>query len=314
MEYKSKSAVLFIVFNRPDTTRRVFDEIKKARPNRLYIAADGPRASRPGERELCNSVRDIIREVDWDCKVQTLFREINLGCKEGVSSAIDWFFEHEDEGIILEDDCLPADGFFKFCDTLLEKYRFDTRIGHISGCNLQHGKKWGDASYYFSNMTHVWGWASWKRVWNNYDKALARYDEKDVRRQLEKIFDNPFIVDSWVTIFVDVKAAKIDTWDYQLVFANFFNNSLSIIPNRNLISNIGFGIDPTHTFDTDSPYANMPLENIEEITHPLYILPEKQADLNTLYHDLDIVNRERKHNLLRRRFKRWLKGKLRSHH
>ena len=118
--YDIKSAVLFIIFNRPDTTKKVFDQIKAGKPGRLYIAADGPRMNRPGEEVLCRQTREIINDVDWPCEVKTLFRQTNQGCKEAVSSAIAWFFENEEEGIILEDDCLPNNSFFRFCDTLLE--------------------------------------------------------------------------------------------------------------------------------------------------------------------------------------------------
>ena len=163
--YQTKSAVLFVVFNRPDTTKRVFEAIRLAKPKRLYITTDGPRPNMPDDVQLCKQTREIVSVVDWDCEVKTLFREENAGCKNGVSAAINWFFDHEEEGIILEDDCLPANSFFKFCDTLLEKYRYDTRVRHITGCNLQFGKKWGDASYYFSNLTNGWGWASWRRAW-----------------------------------------------------------------------------------------------------------------------------------------------------
>lgn len=305
--YQVRSPLLFIIFNRPDTTQRVFDQIKKAKPARLYVAADGPRITRTGDYILCKQTRDIVKNIDWDCEVKTLFREKNLGCKEAVSSAISWFFDNEEEGIILEDDCLPGDSFFRFCDQLLEKYRFDNRVAHISGCNLQHGKKWGDASYYFSNMTHVWGWASWRRVWKSYSKDLSKFGEKGLAEKLENVFNDDLIIHTWVQLFIDVKAGKIDTWDYQLGLMNLFNNSLSIIPNHNLISNIGFGENSTHTANADSPYAGIPLEDINEITHPVYILPEKQADLTTLHHDFDTEKRRPKHNLLRRRFKRWLK-------
>ena len=161
-EYIAQSPVLFLVFNRPDTTLRVFSEIRKAQPKKLYIAADGPRAERPNEDLLCQQTLDIFKKIDWPCEIQTLFRKENLGCKEAVSSAITWFFEREEEGIILEDDCLPAPSFFRYCDTLLEKYRFDTRIRHIAGVNHHSGKRWGDASIFFANHTHVWGWASWR--------------------------------------------------------------------------------------------------------------------------------------------------------
>ena len=272
--YKVQSPILFLIFNRPDTTLRVFEQIRRVKPNRLYIAADGPRDVK--ETDSCEQARDTIKAIDWDCEVKTLFRDKNLGCKEAVSSAITWFFEQEEEGIILEDDCLPGDDFFHFCDVLLEKYRFDTRIRHISGCNLQHGQIWGKSSYYFSNMTHVWGWASWKRVWNDYDKDLNGYQEADVYQQFLKIFSEPLLADAWTQIFIDLKAGKIDTWDYQLTITNFFNNGLSIIPNVNLISNIGFGAGATHTTSVENINANISLANISHITHPQYILPENR--------------------------------------
>lgn len=304
--YKVQSPILFLIFNRPDTTLRVFEQIRRVKPNRLYIAADGPRDV--NETDSCEQARDTIKAIDWDCEVKTFFRDENLGCKEAVSSAITWFFEQEEEGIILEDDCLPADDFFHFCDVLLEKYRFDTRIRHISGCNLQHGQIWGESSYYFSNMTHVWGWASWKRVWNDYDKDLNGYQEADVYQQFLKIFSEPLLSDAWTQIFIDLKAGKIDTWDYQLTIINFFNNSLSIIPNVNLISNIGFGAGATHTTSVENINANISLANISHITHPQYILPEKQADFYTLNIDFGISEKKKKNIAFKTRIKHYLKA------
>jgi hypothetical protein len=306
--YQTKSAVLFVIFNRPDMTRRVFAQIREARPARLYIAADGRRAGFPDEELLCLESRSVVDQIDWECEVKTLFRSENVGCREGVSSAVTWFFSHESEGIILEDDCLPSNSFFKFCDTLLEKYRYDTRIRHITGCNLQHGKKWGNGTYYFSNMTHVWGWAGWKRVWNDYDKKLSKYNPEEIEKQLENIFDDPLVVESWLHIFNEVKAGKINAWGYQLDFANFFNNGLTIIPNENLISNIGFGPAATHTVDEHSIYANIPLKQIEEITHPVFILPEKRADRIVLNRDFNIDEKRRRQNLPGKKIKRWVKS------
>jgi hypothetical protein len=306
--YKTQSPILFIIFNRPDTTQRVFDKIKEAQPQRLYVAADGPRATKPAEAEMCEQARAIIKQIDWPCEVKTLFRDSNLGCKHAVSSAIDWYFENEEEGIILEDDCLPANDFFRYCDTMLERYRYDTRIRHVGGCNLQMGEKWGDASYYFSNMTHVWGWAGWRRVWKEYDKELSRYHSNEVRPQLETIFSDKFIVDTWEELFNHVKGGRIDTWDYQLGFLNFFNNSLSVIPNVNLISNIGFGENSTHTTDANSLNANLPLGKLGDITHPLYVLPQKGADLFTLRYDFNIEARWKKYNRPKYKVKRWFKG------
>ena len=306
--YQTASPVLFIIFNRPELTERVFAAIKQAAPSRLYIAADGPRPDKAGAAALTEQTRKIASNVDWECEVKTLFRDSNWGCKEAVSSAITWFFEEEEEGIILEDDCLPANDFFRFCDTMLKRYRHDTRIRHIGGCNLQQGKKWGADSYYFSHMTHVWGWAGWRRVWKDYDKEVSQYELTDVRAQLENIFDDNFVVDSWEEVFGWVKAGKIDTWDYQLVFLNFFNNGLSIMPNYNLITNIGFGVSSTHTHDPASQYANIPLQQLGEITHPLYILPQKQADDYTLKYVFDVDARRKKYNKTKYKVKRWFKG------
>ena len=303
---QAKSPILFIIFNRPDTAKQVFDQIRKAKPSRLYVAADGARPGKTGEEDLCISARVVVSNIDWACEVKTLFRDANLGCKNAVSSAIDWFFDNEEEGIILEDDCLPADSFFNFCDTLLEKYRYDTRIRHITGCNLQLGKKWGNGSYYFSNMTHVWGWAGWRRVWKDYDKNLEKYESADVQEKLKNIFQDPFVIDKLKTVFDEVKAGKMDTWDYQLDFANYFNNGLTIIPNENLISNIGFNASATHTFDIDNIYANMPLGKIDEVIDPLYIMPEKQADMVVLTRDFNIAERRREYDKLSSKIKRWL--------
>ncbi len=275
--YKTRSAVLFIIFNRPDTTNRVFSEIRKARPRRLYIAADAPRKERPQEIQLCEQTRSIVKKIDWDCEVKTLFQEDNLGCRASVPTAIDWFFKQEEEGIILEDDCLPANSFFKFCDVMLEKYRNDTRVWHISGCNLQEGKQWGDGSYYFSNRAHVWGWANWRRVWSAYNQKLDNYDNKQVEAKLLNIYPDPLIVKAWKNIYNQLKSGSINSWAYYLDFILFFNNGLNIIPNVNLISNLGYGDDSTNTKDKNHRFANVPLKEISVINHPQFILPEKKS-------------------------------------
>jgi hypothetical protein len=305
--YQTKSAVLFVIFNRPDTTLLVFEQIKAAKPKRLYVAADAPRADKPGEEQLCEEARAIVNCIDWECEVKTLFREENLGCKCAVSSAITWFFNNEEEGIVIEDDCLVANSFFMFCDTLLEKYRYDTRIRHISGSNFQQGEKWGQASYYFSNRTHVWGWASWKRVWNDYDDALTKCNNDEIKEYIQNIYADPLVAETWVDIFNDLKAGKIDSWAYQLDFANLINNGLTIVPNENLVSNIGFGKDATNTLDTENVYSNIPITEIEEITNPVIILPEKQADMKLLIPEFKIEER-RKQSLLLNRFKNGFKS------
>lgn len=306
--YTVQSPILLLIFNRPDTTQEVFKKIRAAKPARLYIAADGPRADRDTDKKLCEQARAVAAQVDWDCTVKTLFREDNIGCKTAVYTALEWFFEQEEEGIIFEDDCVPADSFFYFCDTMLEKYRTDTRIRHITGCNLQRGKQWGDASYYFSQFSNVWGWASWKRVWKDYDFKLDRYTREEAATQLKKIFTDPFLINDWLVIFSAIQAGTINAWDYQLVFLNFFENGLCITPNTNLVSNIGFRSDATNTPDPHNPNAGIPAQELTSITHPRFFLPEKEADYLLLSREFQLEKRWQKHNLLRRRFKRWLKS------
>jgi len=287
--YHTCSSVLFLIFNRPDTTALVFQQIRLAQPQRLYIAADGPRPNKAGDAELCAQARSIIEKIDWECEVKTLFRDVNLGCKYNVSSAVSWFFEQEEEGIILEDDCLPSKDFFRFCDELLIKYRNDTRVSQITGCNVQFGKKWGDASYYFSNNVEVWGWASWRRVWKDYDVEMSRDLNIDVQELIIRLYGSEVLASKFNEIFSELKANKIDTWDYQLKFLNFFENGLCVIPNVNLISNIGFRSDGTHTVTENHPYANIPFEDLPEVLiEPTSFVPHKEADLQTLNRDFGI--------------------------
>jgi len=274
------SPVLFIVFNRPDTTWQVFEAIRKTKPPRLYIAADGPRHEREGERASCEEVRKIALEVDWECDVKTLFRDKNLGCKIAVSEGISWFFEHEDEGIILEDDCLPDQSFFSFCEELLLRYRHDTRIMAISGVNFQKGRKRTEYSYYFSRYFHCWGWATWKRAWKFYDRELIAWPEIQKNGFLYDIADGyePF-ASYWSHIFDKCYSGEIDTWDYQFLLSCWEQSGLIVLPNINLVTNIGFGNKASHTKDKNSPMSNLPAYKIEfPLNHPLYVIRDMVAD------------------------------------
>lgn len=292
--YQVKSPILFLVFNRPDVTALVFEQIRNVQPSRLYVAADGPRAGKAGEAELCEETRSIVTQVDWDCEVKTLFRNENMGCKYAVSSGISWFFENEEEGIVLEDDCLPNSGFFIFCDALLEKYRNENAIRQISGSNFQFGNKRGDGSYYFSNLTHVWGWASWRRVWNDYNVELEQFRTTDAKPVFRSLFQNEVIADRWDSIFRQLLDRKLNTWDYQFAITNMLHNGLSVIPNVNLISNIGFGANATHTFDTNDDVTRMKIEELGPIVHPSEMKVQKEADYFTLNREFDVEKTERK--------------------
>ena len=276
------TAVLFLVFNRLDTTTQVFESIRLAKPPRLYIASDGARTLREGEKITVQAIRDyVLSHIDWECEVKTLFRESNFGCKYAVSGAIDWFFENEEMGIILEDDCLPNPSFFRFCEELLEQYRVDERIAMISGDNFQLEQKRTDASYYFSRYNHIWGWASWRRAWQHYDPNANAWPEMRDGKWLEVLFKDHNEQRYWTGVMQAVHDGKIDTWDYQWGLASWSQNMISILPNVNLISNIGFGADATHS-RSGSIYADLPTESLRfPIRHPKVILPHAEADAFT---------------------------------
>ncbi len=270
--------MLFLIFNRPETTAIVFEAIRKARPAHLYIAADGARGHVAGELEKCLRTREIAVNVDWPCEVKTLFRESNLGCRVAVSSAIDWFFLNEKDGIILEDDCLPNHSFFAFCETLLEKYRYDTRVMHISGNNFQRGRLRGDGSYYFSKYPHIWGWASWKRSWDFYDVEMTTYERFIQQGQIRNVFRNKKLQHEWERSFDLVKSGQLDTWDHQWTYAILCQNGICILPNQNLVSNIGFGPGAHHTTSYNKSLADLPTSNIEIVIDPTFVIADYEAD------------------------------------
>lgn len=268
MNNQLKTPILFIIFNRPETTERVFNEIRKAKPKKLYVVADGPRNTRPDDIQKCIETRKIIDSIDWDCQVFKNYSEINLGCRNRVSSGIDWFFENEESGIILEDDCLPEHTFFQFCEEMLEKYKDNNQIGMISGTNFYPDKNPSE-SYYFSKYSSIWGWATWRRAWKSYDVDIKNWPENKKNNSLKNIFKNIKDRMYWSSIFDEIYNKRIDTWDYQWTYTCFFNNFFSVVPSRNQISNIGFGgNNSTHTKKI-SPFANMKTEPIIfPLNHP----------------------------------------------
>lgn len=276
-----KTPILFLVFNRPQTTAVVFETIRKAKPSRLYVASDGPRLNRAGESELVENVRKIMTSVDWPCEIHTLFREKNMGCKYAVSSAITWFFEHEEQGIILEDDCVPNDDFFIYCETLLELYRDDHRIMAITGNNFQDGHRRGQSSYYFSKLTHIWGWASWRRAWSHYDVEISFWPTWKNSHDWKSFWESSVDREHWQKIFDKVYDSEIDTWDCQWALCLWRQSGLTAIPNVNLVSNIGFGPDATHTFSENSRDSAIPTTSIGEIIHPINVKSNRFADRYT---------------------------------
>lgn len=273
-----KTPILFLIFNRPEITQRVFEEIKKQKPKYLFVAADGPRTKVAEDIEKCKATRDLVlKGIDWECEVKTFFRQENLGCGVAVSEAITWFFDNVEQGIILEDDCLPHPSFFRYCETLLEKYKENENVYGISGDNFQNGIKRGDASYFFSNYFHIWGWATWKRAWKHYDFNIVQLEEFKKNKIINKIDKRNVFENYWISILKKTANKEIDTWDYQWLFTVWNNEGLIVAPNINLISNIGFGNGATHT-TAASPFANMKIQDIGTIIHPKSIKVEKKAD------------------------------------
>jgi hypothetical protein len=264
----------------------VFDAIKAARPPRLYVSADGPRINRKGEKERCDEVREIATSVDWPCDVYTLFRETNLGCNLGPSEGISWFFENEDEGIVLEDDILPVPSFFSYCDELLERYRNDKSLAIIGGSNLISSRYSAENSYFFSKYCNIWGWASWRRTWIQYDGNMDAWPEWKKSGGIKKISDGDKVFEKyWTDIFDRAYEGDVDYWDYQLIFSCWYNKMISVWPAFNQTFNIGFGEDATHTtgktmkclVDSVTRNLNFPLN------HPDIISRSIKAD--------DIINR-----------------------
>ena len=272
-----ETPILFLVFNRPEETERVLEAIKKVAPKYLYIAADGPRENRDGEIELCEKVRSIVSNIDWACEVKTLFRDKNVGCKKAVSEAINWFFENVDQGIILEDDCLPDSSFFPYCEQLLEKYKNDESIISIGGINLGYTFN-GIHSYAFSRFMNMWGWATWRRSAKLVDYDMGKWENKRFKNLFlhRKLQDNLFLLDYnwikfWKNYFNLTLSGKMDTWDYQWIFTQLFLNKKSIFPARNLIKNIGFSDTATHTFNPNHPITRLNLESINfPLIEPVY--------------------------------------------
>ena len=276
-----RSPILFLVFNRADTTRQVFEAIRAAKPPKLYVAADGARLNREGEQERCEEVRRIATAVDWPCELKTLFHDENLGCNLGPFGGISWFFENEEEGIILEDDVLPIPSFFPYCDQLLECYRHNEKVGVISGCNLISKRFSPTESYFFSRYNHVWGWASWRRAWQHYDNSMQSWPQWRDNGGLKTISDGNKLFESyWHNIFNMSLLGPVDYWDYQWTFTCWRYGMITALPSHNQTQNIGCGVDATHTTGDTPDYIKKSIPEILKfpLRHPQTIERSVEAD------------------------------------
>lgn len=269
--------VVFIIFNRPDLTQRVFDEISQARPKKLFIIADGPREGRADDVDKCRATRAVVDQLSWDCEVFRNYSEENLGCRKRISSGLDWVFSLTERAIIVEDDCLPDQTFFQYCTELLEVYKDDQRIGSINGSNMTHGRVTVEDSYYFSRYPFIWGWATWRRVWDNYDVTISNWPSLRETDWLNTVaYPEEFA--HWINAFNQIHDKGLNAWGYQFVFLMWLQRQVSIQPGTNLISNLGFRSDATHTAGT-SDVADLPREPLTfPLKHPKPLVLNSEAD------------------------------------
>lgn len=254
--------ILFCVFNRPQQTQRVFESIRQHRPETLLLVADGPRDI-PGEADLVTQTREIISKVDWPCEVLTNFSSTNMGCKHRMATGITWAFDQFEQLIILEDDCLPNDSFFGYCETLLKRFEHTPEVMVIGGNNFQPARR-TPHSYFYSRWAHIWGWASWRSTWQQYDLEMTDWKSPDARNQLS--FDSETEAAHWCHTFDMVCNDEIDTWDFSLQYAVWKNNGLAVYPEKNLVSNIGFGADATHTIE-ENQRSKLPTFDLGKLKH-----------------------------------------------
>ena len=271
-----ETPVLLIIFNRPDKVKRLIGALEKVKPTKLYVSADGPRANVNTDIKKCQDARELFYNLPWECEVFTNYSSVNLGCKAGPVAGIDWFFQNVEEGIILEDDCIPDPTFFNFCSELLEYYSDDMRVMHISGNNFQDGIVRGEGSYYFSLYTHSWGWATWRRAWQKYHPALEEFTSFDKENKIIKLPISKAARNFWIKNFRQTINGN-DSWDSLWQYAVWVNNGFSILPNQNLVSNIGFDENATHTKNKSS-VSSLDTKPLDNLTHLKNIIPNYEAD------------------------------------
>jgi hypothetical protein len=274
--------VLLIVFNRPDTTALMLKALESVRPSRLFIAADAPRPDRPDESARCAATRALVSRIPWPCSVETLFADENQGCREGPIAAITWFLSRNESGIILEDDCIPHPAFFPFCAELLQRYRNDERVMTIGGANFQGGQKRSPYSYFFSQLIHIWGWATWARAWKHFDANMTTWSETRSLGLMHQLFPGERARRHWDGKMRGMAAGRRDAWDYAWMYACYSQRGLCILPESNLITNIGGESGSTHQSVAGDAFINVPHEALDfPLRHPPYMVVNRAAELHT---------------------------------
>ena len=269
--------VALFIYRRPEMTERVWQALARARPDRLFIVADGPKDA--ADRAACLAARRIVDRVTWPCERLTNYADSNLGCGPRMNSGLAWAFEQCEEAIILEDDCLPHPTFFRFCDEMLDRYRATAGVMSVTGANYQFGRRRGEASYYFSRYPLIWGWATWRRAWQLHDPDITKWTELRRTDWLRRALGHPTAAEYWRVKMDGVVARPGEYWDYPWMFACWANGGLTVTPNVNLVTNIGYGPSGTHTTNPRSRFASVPAEPMSfPLTHQADIVPHDDAD------------------------------------
>lgn len=266
--------VLLVLFNRPDQTRRMITALRDVRPRRLFVAADGPRPGVRSDADRCAGARDVLAEIDWPCELRTQFQVRNLGCKTGPETAITWFFSHVEDGIILEDDCIPTPDFFPFCAELLDVYAATDDVMMISGHNPLGVWSRSGSSYVFTRTSPTWGWATWRRAWQHYEPTMAAWERAGTRRAVRRRMP---AAEFRLTRrrFDQVHGKGLDAWDFAWAFAMLQRDAVAVMSASNVICNIGFGEDATHTKNVLSPDSRETTTPIRfPLVHPRSTEPE----------------------------------------
>ena len=287
--------VVLIIFNRPILTQQVVDAILRMQPRQLFVVADGPRPDSPEDTAACNATRAVVDNTNWECQVIKNYSSQNLGCKQRVYTGLNWVFEQVDSAVILEDDCLPDPSFLRFCSELLLKYEKDERILTISGNNFQFGRQRTCDSYYFSRYPHCWGWATWRRSWQHCNIEMTTWPSiRDQSWLYQYLGDKP-AARYWKHKFQQCYKGEINTWDYPWLLSYWLQNGLSILPNINLVSNIGFGAEGTHHRNSKTIFANMPTASINfPLQHPPFVERHSEADKFTQAYQFGLPARVRR--------------------
>lgn len=271
--------VLLITFNRPDHVFRVLSAIRKEKPKSLYVFQDGPREGMVDDVEKCAKVRSVISKlVDWRCDLHTFYSDYNYGCGAGPMTGINWFFSQVEEGIVIEDDCLPHTDFWGYCEELLERYRDNPQVMYIS--STLYDDLWRcEQSYGFSHYMITGAWASWARAWKGFDLDLQNMDAKKFRQHCKKLLYSVVEADWWYFKLIEIQRdqEKKSYWDYQMQIHLFQNSGMTIHPKVNLVSNIGFDEEGTHTLINNGK-GNLPSFSILPLIHPTLMQVDLRRD------------------------------------